>query len=237
MRGIMPTKSYTWVAFLLALTWSTGAAPVAKADVRDGAGFFKAETISKANTMIEQMRKKYHKDLIVDTLATAPKDKENEAASKDEEVKSRFHTDFAAERAGSIGDNGIYLLITKSPLYFQVQASSQTLKKAFTTTDIRNLRSLLADEFNKKNFDEGLIECVEYVQRRLDSATRPITNVGAASPPPGGKVVNPAPESDKTKANSEMITDNTWFRIGGVGLVIVLGIWLVASRMRVPRTR
>lgn len=232
MRGILPIKPYIWIACLLALTWSTGAAQVARADVRDGAGFFKAETISQANNMILQMEKKYHRDLLVDTIASVPKDKETEATSKDEAVKNRFFADWAAERAGPIGDKRIYLLITRSPLHFQVQVGNQTLNTAFTKTDIRNLRSLLADEFNKKNFDEGLIECVEYVQQTLDRATRPVFSGSSSAPPApgGGKAADPA--TNKTAADSEKGTGSELIKWGCIALVALLGIWLVIRLFR-----
>lgn len=234
MRGIMPIRAFPSRACLLALTFSACTAQLSKADVRDGAGCFKAETVAKANKMIEQMQKKFKKDLIIETIASVPKDKEAEATSKDEAVKSRFFSEWAAQKSGPIGEKEIYVLITKAPLHFQVQVGEETLKKQFTTIDIRNLRSLLADEFNKRNFDDSLIECVEYVQQSLDRAAHPLLiGLGAAAPSPGGgKVADPAPTAAKAPANTETEKDSALIRMVGIGLVVVLGLGLVVARFR-----
>src|SRR3954471_12745086 len=146
MRGILLSKTRALLACLLALGWSAGTAQLAKADVRDGAGIFKPATVSKANEIISRIQEKHHKNMVVETFASAPAGSEQKAKSKDEKERNEFFRDWAIRRAESVGVNGIYVLISKSPGHVQVVVGNETAKHDFTNADRDHLSSLFLKE-------------------------------------------------------------------------------------------
>ncbi|HEV8060576.1 MAG TPA: TPM domain-containing protein, partial [Gemmataceae bacterium] len=169
MRGIPSSLRYTLIACLLAFAWCAGAAQPALADVRDKAELFKPETVSKADQIISQIEAKHKKEVIVETFASVPPGKEDEAKSKDDTVRNTFFQEWAVDRAQALNVNGIYILITKSPGHVQVEVGKNTAIRDFTRTERDHLRGLLVKAFGEKHFDAGLLEGVQYVQQTMDA--------------------------------------------------------------------
>ena len=70
-------------------------------EVKDGAGFFTPETLTKANRQLASIEKKYHKDLVIETFPTPPSDKASAAEKMDAGARNRFFQEWARERAKS----------------------------------------------------------------------------------------------------------------------------------------
>ena len=136
------------------------------AAVRDEANFFKPETVTQANEIITEIRQKYKKDLLVDTLRDVPAAERQQATSADPSVKGRFFADWAVRRAREEGVNGIYVLITRAPGHVEV-AVGNTTRMVFPDEERHQLTQILLSHFKKKEYDEGLLEAVRFVRSTL----------------------------------------------------------------------
>ncbi len=167
-------------------------------EVRDDAGFFKRETLTKADEIIKDIKKDKKKDLLIETFRSPPDAKEEEAKSTDHKEKDRFFSEWALERARANKVNGIYVLICREPPYIKVLVGDKT-RKIFTDDERDHLAKILVDRFKAKEYDEGLLEGVRYVEKTLkdangqdhDSIYHPSGgghhgDAGAGLPPVGG---------------------------------------------------
>ena len=176
-------------ALLVAWLMAAGPAFALTPEVRDEAGFFDRATIQKANDVIRDIKNTYKVDLLVETVPTVPAGKEADARSNNPEVKGRFFDQWARQRARDARVNGIYVLICKDPTYLQVEVGTDTEKQGyFTATNRNELRNILMTAFRKKEFNQGLLQAVSYVQNTLREHKN-AAGRGAANPPaqnPGG---------------------------------------------------
>jgi len=157
------------LGFALLLVLAAGSPALAVVpEVQDGAGFFKPETIAKANDLLAEIGKKHDKDLLVETYPTVPADKVEAVKAMDKEARAKFFQEWANSRARRRRVNGVYVLICKEPGHIQVEVGHETQKTAFTTKDRDRLRDLLIDAFQKKEHDRGLIDAVQFVEKTLD---------------------------------------------------------------------
>src|SRR5262245_58392871 len=84
--------------------------------IRDGAGLFKAETVQRADEQIEQIHRRYHVDLIIETIKPLSAEQTKALKErKDAAARNRFFGELAEKRAQETGANGIYVWICKSP--------------------------------------------------------------------------------------------------------------------------
>src|SRR5262245_51316480 len=123
-----PRNSRVLTATLLLGLLSLGRAQAAVVDVRDEAHFFSADAVAQANETIKEIKQRYKKDLLIETVRHVPEDKKDEANSSDEKVKGRFFANWAIQRARSEGVNGIYVLITREPGHVEVAVGNETHK-------------------------------------------------------------------------------------------------------------
>ena len=86
------------------------------------------------------------------------------------------------QRARAAHVNGIYVLICKKPPYIEPAVGNKT-HELFSDDDRDHLGKILIDRFHAKQYDDGLLEAVRYVQSTLnrnDSSRE-------AVPPPAGQ--------------------------------------------------
>ncbi|HEV3340771.1 MAG TPA: TPM domain-containing protein [Pirellulales bacterium] len=208
---------------LLGLLGSASRAPALTAEVRDEAGFFKPETVTQANEVIKEVKQRSKKDLLIETVDHATKGKRQEATSHDPDVRARYFADWADERAREEGVNGIYVLITREPGHVEVAVGNHT-RAVFTNKDRHELAQILLSHFRKKEYDEGLLEAVRYVRSALQAEPK---QGGAAAPagPQRSSLPHPPPGSDGSAGGG------LW-RYLGLGLVVLLGVWLLSAVVR-----
>src|SRR4051812_45331028 len=156
-----------------------GRAQGAIAEVRDEAHFFTADAVAQANEIIKEIKQRYKKDLLIETVRHVPENKKDEANSSDEKVKGHFFANWAVERARSEKVNGIYVLITREPGHVEVAVGNQT-HSVFSNEARRHLSQLLLTHFRQKEYDEGLLAAVKDVRSVLASA--PAAGTAAAPP-------------------------------------------------------
>jgi uncharacterized protein len=154
--------------------------------IKDEGKFFSDETRQKADNEIRDIFREYGKDLQIETFPTPPADEAKDVNLKDRKERDKFFEKWARERARHDVVDGIYILICKEPRHLQVEVGNETQKKAFTLEDRNELRELLLEKFKKQKYDDGLLEAVEFVGKKLKAhgvrAKDSKTGAGAAVP-------------------------------------------------------
>src|SRR5580704_2616448 len=83
----------------------------APGEIKDQAGFFKLETIGKANSAIEALSKKGIR-LAIETYATVPKESIDKVKEMKTEEREKFFEEWAKKRIKDLGENTILILLT-----------------------------------------------------------------------------------------------------------------------------
>jgi hypothetical protein len=84
--------------------------------VKDGAGVFGREARLKADEAIEEIRRRTHKDLLIETVKKLPQEKLTEyRALKSQAERSRFFRDLAESRARHWDVDGVCVLLCRVP--------------------------------------------------------------------------------------------------------------------------
>jgi uncharacterized protein len=167
---------------LMALLCAGGAARSAfgmNAIISDGGEFFSAEAEAKANEAVASLRKKFRKDLIIETFASAPDSAKDLAEAR----KSEFFGKWAAEREKALAADGVYVLICRQPAYIMVGESPSIQKLGFTLAERNKLRDQLLTGFREKKYDAALLEAVAYVGSALEQAAPSLNRKPSAAPP------------------------------------------------------
>lgn len=207
---------------LLGLVATGNQAWAAVAEVRDEAHFFSADAVSQANDRIKEIKQRFKKDLLIETVRQVPESKKDDANSSDEKVKGRFFTNWAIERAKAEGVNGIYVLITREPGHIEVVVGNQT-QAVFSKEERHRLSQLLLTHFRQKDYDDGLNAAVKDVRSVLlanGTANRTITPAPANHNRPAAPGGRPA------------VAGGSGLRWLGIGLAVLLGVWFVSAVLR-----
>jgi hypothetical protein len=105
---------------LFVLFWlGLPAAARAEHGVADRAGLFKSSTCSEADELIDDIRRRVHKELLIETLSSnlLSAEEMTEYGKKDAAGRRQFIRDLAAQRAARRQVNGVYVLICAEPHY------------------------------------------------------------------------------------------------------------------------
>jgi len=225
MFGTRASRIRTTALFLGLLGAST-AAPAVIAEVRDEAQFFSRDAVAQANETIKDIKQRYKKDLLIETVRRVPESKQDEANSSDPKTKAHFFANWAVERAKMEGVNGIYVLITREPGHVEVAVGNQT-HAMFSNEERHRLSELLLTHFRRKEYDEGLLAAVKDVRSVL--AIAPAS--GRAVVPPTNRNL-PAPHRPAPPAGPGGAVSGSGIRWLAIGLVVLLGIGILSAIMR-----
>lgn len=187
------------------------------ADVRDSTGLFSQNAVHEANATIAQIHKQTGKDVIVEVFGQIPPDLKSQYKP---EQKSAFFSNWMRTRAQQLDVNGVYILVCRDPNYLDVGVGAQTRKRAFTMEDRNQLASLMLGEFKKKQYDQGLIEGMKFIQRTMQ------TNLGKAGAAPAAAGRSP---TGSGKAGGLWWG---WWVLIGIGVLYVLARLFGAGRRR-----
>src|ERR1700683_883408 len=83
----------------------------APGEVKDQAGFFKLETIGKANEAIEALTKKGIR-LALEPSPTVPKDSIDKVTEMKADEREKFYVEWSLKRVKELGENTILILFT-----------------------------------------------------------------------------------------------------------------------------
>jgi len=150
---------------MLVLTLSGWALAIAP-EIRDGGKFFSADAIKKANKEIQEIAKKYDRDLLIETFATIPGDQAERVKAMSREERAKFFRNWASDRADVAVVHGVYILICKEPPFLEIRTTPRG-RQAFDKQAFEQLTNLLGKSLQEKHYDEGLQHAVEFVRGRF----------------------------------------------------------------------
>jgi uncharacterized membrane protein YgcG len=142
-----------------------GVTRAAEAEVADGGGFFSAEALSEAGDIVLSIQSLYGRDVRVETYAEVP---EQLKARLRRDGQDKFYDDWLNGRARALGVRGVFILVTRTPGRVQVGVDKPTQRRAFSAGDRDALRDALATAFKAGRYDQGLLDGLKFVRRRLD---------------------------------------------------------------------
>jgi hypothetical protein len=129
--------------------------------VQDAARLFTPETIKKANEVMARIKKRYKKDLYVESIKEIPAEWKSKY---DPEKKEAFFKKLVNARAEAKKLDGMYILVCKRPDWVQIGADRTTEKKAFPKSIQKRLIDVIQDKFGKAEYDTGLLELIALME-------------------------------------------------------------------------
>jgi len=217
----MPSPKRIGISFLLVLSWMwiyrlpDGSA---LAEVKDETGMFSSSALQQADQATRQFKQKYGKEMLVEVFAEIPSDLRPQYSA---DRKDQFFANWIKRRFGDLKIDGIYVLIVRNPAHLQVDAGGKTRERAFTQQNIDQLTNILAPHFRNKQYDDGLMDAVNFVDRTLAANLASNTASAAVNPQynyqaPGG--ASPMPNRPPTGSGLSWIW---WVLLIGVALFIL----------------
>ncbi|MFN4261517.1 MAG: TPM domain-containing protein [Gemmataceae bacterium] len=208
MKGYLPRITPLLMVGGLLLPQVAAAAP----GVRDQANFFNPAAVREADMGIQEIHRRFGKDLMIETFPAIPaglKEKYEELG------QATFFQDWARSRARDLQVNGIYVLICREPGRVQTEIGNETARQAFTPSNRQELTNILLTHFRDKNYDQGLLQAVAYVEKTMAAnlgrgAESPATLFGGGDGGGGRSLFG-------------------WLCLG---LLVLLGVWLVVGLFR-----
>ena len=160
------------VSLLLTLIVSVPVAPAGAAErdgvIIDGAGVFSASALADATEVIRSIEAFHQRDVCIETYAEVPSHLREDLAR---DGRDKFYDDWLNRRARQLGVRGVFVLITRSPGRVQVGVHKSTQRRAFPPGDRDALRDQLAAAFRVGRYDQGLLDGLRFVRRKMDENT------------------------------------------------------------------
>ena len=212
--------------------------------LRDGADFFSPDAEASVTQSLDRIQQRHGKNVVVETYPAPPSSVPTggSAAARDQAFRAWI------DRRGTELGADVIILVTRNPSHVEV-ASSKAMRSsgAFTENDHRATADLILPQFRQREFDEGILQAVQSVDRRLGQNTGPERNSGGTSaavprsdssgsrsspaypPAPGSSNRAPAPQGSPIGACG-----------GGMGsllclAVVVIGAVFIFRRMMASR--
>src|SRR5262245_57918867 len=153
--------------------------------VQDDGDFFSNKAKEKANQEIAEIKKKFDKDLLIETFAKAP-ESIKKINLKDSKEKNEFFKEWAEKRAKNADVRGVYVLICKEPSYLEPSlANNEKASGVLKGEEGREVGKILVDNAKAKENDEALLEAVAFVDKTLQEHAgrwERTTNPGSHAP-------------------------------------------------------
>src|SRR6266478_2114066 len=190
--------------------------------VQDDGQFFSEKAREKANEEIAVIKKKFDKDLLIETFAKAPENI-SKIDLKNSKEKEEFFRKWALDRARNADIRGVYVLICKDPPYVKtIEGDNERASGAFTAENGRELGKILVDKLKAKKNDEALSEAVAYFHKAFQDHTAKTTE--RASP------ASHSPVASSGAAGAARSTN--WMGYICLAVVAILVIWMVVGLIR-----
>lgn len=222
---------------LLALAFV--AAPQARAgSLRDDADFFSPEAEQRVTQSLDQIQQRRGKNVVVETYASPPS---SIPTGGDEVARNEAYLQWAVER-GRATRADVVVLISRNPSHLRVD-SSAALKQSgvFTDADQTAAANAMLPAFRQKNYDQGILDGLAYIDRKLAVATGPERATGSTqSRSAGGSSANypPPPGGSPNRSPAPAPAPSSPMRVGCGGgsmfclvAAVVIGFLLVRKMM------
>src|SRR5262249_8983643 len=151
--------------------------PVPFGGVKDSAGLFSEQAVSKARDQIQEIKRSTGKDFVVQTFAQPP---EEYILGKDDKGRPKVDTArWAADEFANNRVDGVYLLISKRPPKLRVELGRNTQRQGeFTIAERDELAKQVVKELEQSNAagdakkaqelrDRALLDAVAYVRQNM----------------------------------------------------------------------
>jgi hypothetical protein len=161
--------------------------PAARAQVHDNAQLFSPEAIRKADQRIEEMRRRFGKTLLIETLQAPPEECVKDINLGDAKMRDEFFAAWVDNAIDEAKLDGIYVLICREPKVVRVAVHPDSTTAVFTKRNQKFLHDLIIDRIQpdnpnqgdvqrlvnslrkKRRNDDGLLAAVDYVAGKLES--------------------------------------------------------------------
>src|SRR5262249_3607776 len=122
-RGLPMPYRLRW-PFVLAASalclWAVGHTAAVAPEVRDEGNFFSPAALKKADERVRDIYRKHGRDVLVETFATVPADDVEKVKAMEADQRNAYFLKWAKARADLRVVNGVYVLLCKEPLHWQV---------------------------------------------------------------------------------------------------------------------
>jgi uncharacterized protein len=197
------------------VTWFLCGSPTTVASsIEDRANLFSAEAVRDAQAKLDRLERKTHVPVVIEIVDSVP----GLDTVSDNEKRSRINS-YAVSRDREIGNQGVYLLISKGDRLISNVLIRERLARALPESQRLAIRNALTDEFKKRDFDAGLQQAVSRLERSLSEAAAAGTLPAVRERGPAGGAV-PA-RRGAGKGGSAMST-LLMIAVGIVGVLFVI---------------
>jgi hypothetical protein len=134
--------------------------------IKDDGQFFGEEAVKKANAAIAALHKKKGADLIIETFAELPKERDEKLKAAKPEARDSVFQAWAEERAGAEKTNGMYVLVCKSPRHMRLYVTGK-LGNRLPPEELKKVVTQVTGLFRQDKYDEGLAVLVKAAEEKL----------------------------------------------------------------------
>ena len=242
---LRPTATKSLVLTVILLAATTAARGQTATGIRDDANFFSPQGEAKAADAIRRIEQRHGTRVVVETYPSIPREVLSEFGQPTN--RTQFYERWMVRRGRQTGGD-VFLLITREPRWAQIGASEKTRQSgAFTTQDFVQANERLIAAFKQQQFDQGLLQAVEFIDRRLGENTGPertdrATGAAGAQQPgasrggTGGTSTYPPPAGSTGGSNAPAPTPSR--QGGGISfgsilcvLVAIIGAFILIRAM------
>jgi TPM domain len=206
---------------VMAALVATAAAPAAT--IRDRAGMFSSEAIEKAQAQLDRIERATHIPVVIETIDAIPGLDQGKVRGLDQaalkDLREKEINRLAERRDRDIHDEGLYILISKQDRVISNVLVRERYTRVLPLGKRDAIRNAFIAEFKKRNFDGGLLNAVQTIERSLEGVTagNKRARAPAAVPP---LPVRPAAPGNAGGGPSMLGT----FLLIGLGILAVLVI-------------
>jgi hypothetical protein len=145
--------------------------------VKDEAKLFRPEAAARADEQAREIRRLYHRDVLVETLPAVPEAERRDVHNMTHAKADEYFARRARERAEALGLSGLYVLICADPRYVQVIAYPAGQEDVFTEVRRQEVRKLLQQRLPTLGSERSLLRRLFGPKPRPDAADEALLDV------------------------------------------------------------
>jgi uncharacterized protein len=196
------------------------AEPGQAAAIRDTAGMFSVDVVSKANSELERLERSTGIPIVIETIEQIP----GLAADSAPDVRRKAIAKLAVERDREIHDEGLYLLISKRDHVISPVLVRERLASAVGESKREAIVEAFRPAFKKKDFDGGLTNAVKTIESTLEGVTVGKSAVHRGLPGPGGHAAAPVGRRAEGAGGGSGLGTFLMIGLGIFGVLLVLRV-------------
>jgi hypothetical protein len=130
------------------------------APIADNGKVFKAETIKKAQEIVDELHQKQKLDVLVETFASAPADDLERIKKMSAEERTRYMRDWTRRRMTAENVHGVGVLISENPKSLYVEFTNSA-KEKYSSDMQGTLRDAMVEGMKNQKPDEALLTVLQ----------------------------------------------------------------------------